>query len=133
MTYHNLMTMERPLSPHLQVYRLPLTAVLSILHRMTGVVLSLGIVLLVIMCVALAVSESAYTAMMGLFGGWFGCAVLIAWTGALYLHLCNGVRHLIWDAGWGFELRTVDASAVTAIVATVVLTALTWTIVWMMQ
>ena len=126
------MSNERPLSPHLQVYRLPLTAVLSILHRMTGVVLSLGTVLVVAMCVMLAVRPAAYDTVVNFFSGWLGCALLVAWTASLYLHLCNGVRHLVWDAGLGFELRTVDASACVAIGATVALTALTCAVAWMM-
>lgn len=124
------MDSERPLSPHLQVYRLPLTAVLSILHRMTGVALSFGVVLLVLMCVALAVNPDAYTATASFLDGWAGQALLVVWTAAFYLHLCNGVRHLVWDAGFGFELRVVDASALVTIVATALLTAVTWALVW---
>ena len=120
----------RPLSPHLQVYRLPLTAVLSILHRMTGIVLTLGFVILVAAFGSLAVDAVWYEAIADLFRNWPGCVLLIAWTAALYLHLSNGVRHLIWDAGWGFELKTVDASSFAAIAATVLLTAATWAVVW---
>lgn len=121
---------SRPLSPHLQVYRLPLTAVLSILHRITGVILTLGFVLLVATVVALATDAALYERIAGWFGHWLGCTALVACSAALFLHLSNGVRHLIWDAGWGFELKTVDISAFITIAATVLLTITTWAIAW---
>lgn len=122
------MNTKHPLSPHLQVYRLPLTAVLSILHRLTGVFLAMGVVLLVAACVTLAVDPDAYTAIVVWFGGWFGQIILLALTVSLYLHLCNGIRHLFWDAGRCFELRYVDAGAILSIVLTIALTVLTWSL-----
>ena len=85
---------SRPLSPHLQVYRLPITAVLSIMHRMTGVVLSLGLVLLVVVLATAAWHRETYEVLTTLLSHWFGQMFLIAWIAALYLHLCNGIRHL---------------------------------------
>lgn len=120
------MSKQRPLSPHLQIYRLPLTAVLSILHRITGALLALGLAVLVIWLAAAAWCGDVYDPLRDWFGGWFGQVLLIAWTVALYFHWCNGIRHLIWDLGHGFDLATVDKTAVIALLATVILSAATW-------
>lgn len=117
---------HRPLSPHLQIYRLPLTALLSISHRAAGVLLSLGNVILVAWLVAIALGGSGYDMLHGWFISAAGIGALIAWSTALYFHLCNGIRHLFWDAGYGFEAKTVDASAMAALVVTAVLTGATW-------
>lgn len=119
---------ERPLSPHLQVYRLPLTAVLSITHRLTGLVNVLGAVLLVFTLFAVAAGPEAYAAAHAVIDSWFGRIVLFGFTLALYFHLCNGVRHLFWDMGYGFELETVDKTAVSALICALVLTLVTWTL-----
>ena len=116
----------RPLSPHLQVYRLPFTAVLSILHRITGVVLSLGLILLVGILATAALDAASYEWLRARLLAWWGQLFLFAWTVALYLHLCNGVRHLFWDAGFGFALKTSNITAWLTVFATLVLTAATW-------
>ena len=122
---------HKPLSPHLQIYRLPLTAVLSVLHRMTGILLSLGLLVLVFWLVAAATDLNNYEVLRQWLGTWLGQIFLIAWLGALYFHLCNGIRHLVWDAGYGFELKTVDFTAMLAIIMTVLLTLGTWLLfVW---
>ena len=117
---------KHPTSPHLQIYRLPLTALLSITHRITGVILSFGCLLLVWILAAAADSPAAYEAFVPHLSAWYGQLFLLGFVFALYLHFCNGVRHLIWDAGYGFELETVDLTAKIAIVAAIVLTGLTW-------
>ncbi len=119
---------QRPLSPHLQVYRLPLTAVLSVTHRLTGIALAGGTVLLIIILFAAAAGPQAYATAHWLAASWPGQLVLAAFTFALYFHLCNGVRHLFWDAGYGFELTTAERSGVAVLVVAVALTALTWLI-----
>lgn len=119
-------TRERPLSPHLQIYRLPMTAMLSILHRATGVFLVLGSLLLVYWLLALAAGPEAYAAAQALFGLWIVKLALFGWSLALFLHLCNGIRHLFWDAGYGYDLKTSDASGYAVIVATLVLTVIAW-------
>ena len=119
-------TDHRPLSPHLQVYRLPLTAVLSIIHRIAGVLLSLGNVALVVWLLAIVAGGSTYESLYMWFASIPGQIILIMWSAMLYFHLCNGIRHLVWDVGRGFELRIVDISAVAALFFTVILTALTW-------
>jgi len=117
---------NHPLSPHLQIYRLPLTALLSITHRITGVLLSLGCLLLVWVLVAAAQGADAYESLMAHLTAWYGQVFILGFLFALYLHFCNGVRHLFWDAGYGFELETVDLTAKIAIALAVILTLATW-------
>jgi succinate dehydrogenase / fumarate reductase cytochrome b subunit len=116
----------RPLSPHLQVYRWQLTSVLSILHRISGVALTAGTILLVWWLVAAAEGPAAYEGVRDFLGSGIGLAMLFGWTVALFYHLCNGLRHLWWDTGHGFELPDVYAGGWAVIAATAVLTAVTW-------
>ncbi|MGB8275926.1 MAG: succinate dehydrogenase, cytochrome b556 subunit [Alphaproteobacteria bacterium] len=117
---------DRPLSPHLQVYRPQLTSVLSILHRATGIVLVLGLVLLVAWLMAAAQGPDPFALAQELAGGWFGRLVLFGFTFCLFYHLANGIRHLAWDAGLGFALETAYATGWTVVSAAVVLTLLAW-------
>lgn len=117
---------KRPMSPHLQIYKLPITAKLSVLHRGTGVVLTLGLILLVLIIAAIASGESAWASIRWLVSSWFGYLVLIGFTASLYYHFCNGIRHLFWDIGKGLDLKTAEKSAVVVLVATVILTVITW-------
>ena len=119
---------NRPLSPHLQVYRPQLTSSLSILHRITGVGLALGTLLLVYWLAAAAGGPESFESAQGFFGSFFGQLILFAWSIALFYHLCNGIRHLFWDAGLGFELPEVYRSGWVVVGATGVLTLLTWII-----
>ena len=121
---------KRPLSPHLQIYRLPLTAVLSITHRATGVFLCLGTLLLSYWLMAAAYGPEAYARAQGFIGSWFGLLLLLAWTWSLFYHLSNGIRHLCWDAGYGFDITGVSKSNWTVVIASVVLTLLAWIIAW---
>jgi succinate dehydrogenase / fumarate reductase cytochrome b subunit len=107
---------KRPLSPDLQIYRPQLTSVLSISHRVTGIALSVGALLLVCWLLAAAAGPQAYATLQGLVRSWF----------ALFFHLCNGIRHLAWDAGYGFELRTIYASGWSVVAASALLTGATW-------
>ena len=113
---------NRPISPHLQVYRPQLTSVLSILHRITGVALAVGTILLVYWLIAAASGPEAFASAEALIGSWLGRILLFGWTFALYFHLTNGIRHLFWDAGFGFELKTVYASGWTVVALAAVLT-----------
>jgi succinate dehydrogenase / fumarate reductase cytochrome b subunit len=119
-------TDKRPLSPHLQVYRPQLTSVLSIMHRGTGVFLAIGTVLLVYWLVAVASGEEAYDHAQAVLGSLLGQLVLFLWTLALFYHLCNGIRHLFWDSGYGFELETTYKSGKAVVIASLVLTFLCW-------
>lgn len=116
----------RPLSPHLQVYRWQLTSVLSILHRATGIALSVGAILVVWWLVAAAVGPGHYATVQNFLGSWFGLLLLFGWSLSLFYHLCNGIRHLWWDSGHGLELTAVYSSGWTVLAATAVLTVLAW-------
>lgn len=117
---------ERPLSPHLQVYRWQLTSVMSILHRMTGVALAVGTLLLVYWLIAAAAGPGAFATAQEFIGSILGRILLFGWTVALFYHLCNGIRHLFWDAGRGFELRTAYASGWAVVVVTAALSVIAW-------
>ena len=122
---------KHPMSPHLQIYRLPLTALLSITHRITGVILALGCIVLVWILAAAANSEVYYQAMIPHLQSWYGQLFLLGFIFSLYLHFCNGVRHLFWDVGYGFELETVDLTAKLAIALAIILTVATWAVAGM--
>jgi succinate dehydrogenase / fumarate reductase cytochrome b subunit len=119
-------TGERPLSPHLQIYRWQITMVLSILHRATGIALAAGALLLAWWLIALAAGPEPYAAVQEFNGSWFGRLLLFGWTWSLFYHLCNGIRHLFWDAGRGFEIPTFTASGWTVVVVSAALTILAW-------
>ena len=115
-----------PLSPHLQVYRLPLTALISITHRATGIVLGIGAILFVLLLAAAATGPQGYEIAHFHLSTWYGNLFLIGFSFALYFHLCNGIRHLFWDIGWGFELEAVELNNKLVIVAALGLTVITW-------
>jgi succinate dehydrogenase / fumarate reductase cytochrome b subunit len=119
-------TRNRPLSPHLQIYRLPLLALMSITHRITGVGLVVGLVALAAWLGAAASGPAAFAAAQSLFGSPIGLLLLFGWSVALFFHLGHGVRHLLWDSGWGFELPQAYASAKVSLGVTVVLTLVAW-------
>jgi succinate dehydrogenase / fumarate reductase cytochrome b subunit len=117
---------ERPLSPHLLIYRPQLTSILSITHRAAGVALAVGTLLLVYWVVSAAYGPAAYATARGFIGSWFGLLILFGWSVALFFHLCNGIRHLAWDAGYGFDLKTAYATGYAVLAGTAVLTVLAW-------
>ncbi|MEO1281185.1 MAG: succinate dehydrogenase, cytochrome b556 subunit [Pseudomonadota bacterium] len=117
---------ERPLSPHLQVYSPPVNMVMSILHRITGSALYFGTILLAWWLVAAAVGPDYFAYVSGWFGSPLGLLILFGYTWALMHHMLGGVRHFIWDTGAGFDLKTVDLLSWTTIIGSLVLTALIW-------
>ena len=119
---------QRPLSPHLQVYRPQLTSVLSIFHRITGMVLVGGLVLLTWWLTAAAAGPGAFGLVQAFLASWFGLLVLFGISFALFYHLCNGVRHLIWDAGHLLEIEDVYLSGWVMLGAAVALTIAAWAI-----
>jgi succinate dehydrogenase / fumarate reductase cytochrome b subunit len=119
-------TRLRPLSPNIQIYRPQLTSVLSIANRITGVLLSLGAFGLVSWLVAAAFGPQPFAAVQGAFMSWPGQVILCGFTFAFFLHLCGGIRHLVWDTVHGFELSSIYASGWTVIAASIVLTAAAW-------
>ncbi len=115
---------NRPLSPHLQVYRLPMTAKLSILFRITGVGMTLGALLVVWRLIAAAVSPEASATADAVLTSWIGNLVMLGSLWALMFHSCNGIRHLVWDAGHAFDLETTEKANYAVIAGSVVLTLL---------
>ncbi len=118
----------RPLSPHLQIYRWQLTSVLSILHRFSGIALAVGAILLVSWLGAAADGPSSFATMQRFIASPFGLILMFGWSVALFYHLCNGIRHLVWDTGRGLDLKSVYASGWTVVIATAVLTILAWAV-----
>jgi succinate dehydrogenase / fumarate reductase, cytochrome b subunit len=123
---HAASKVERPLSPHLQIYSPLINMVMSILHRVTGAALYFGTILLAWWLIAAAVGPNYFDFVNGLFGTWIGKFVLFCYTWALMHHMLGGVRHLIWDTGRGLQLSTVDALCWATIVGSVALTLAIW-------
>ena len=124
---------SRPLSPHLQVYRPQLTSVLSISHRLTGIALSVGLVYLVAWLCAASGKGETYAMF-----AWFNTSVvgriaLFGWTFCLFYHLFNGIRHLFWDAGYGFELKDAYASGKAVVIGTLVATVGAWVLAFSLR
>lgn len=120
---------QRPLSPHIQIYRWPLSMALSIVHRATGVGLALGLILMTWWLLALASGPDAFATVQAVMHSWIGVLVLFFWTLALYFHLGNGVRHLVWDAGYGFELGQARKSGIAVLAFAGAMTVLTWLVI----
>lgn len=117
---------DRPLSPHISIYRWPITMTLSILHRATGLALSVGLILLVAWLFSAASSEATYSWILSVLDTALGRVCLIGWSFAFFFHLSNGIRHLVWDAGFGFEKHQATASAWFVLVLAVTLTTAFW-------
>ena len=124
------MSRQRPLSPHLQIYKPQITSVLSILHRGTGIVLSIGSIILVSWIVTLTLGESTYLMYSNIINNWFGKFIIFGFTFALFYHLSNGIRHLFWDAGYGYDLNHAYISGISVIISSLLLTSITWLIVY---
>lgn len=117
---------ERPLSPHLQIYRPTLTMILSIVHRGTGIALYLGTILLAWWLIATASGPDYFNWVNEIFGSFVGRLILFGYTWALIHHMLGGIRHLVWDMGRGFDLPTVEFSARLIIFISIGLTILIW-------
>jgi succinate dehydrogenase cytochrome b subunit len=120
---------ERPLSPHLQIYRWTVTMTVSVLHRITGAALYFGVVLLLWWLLAAAISDSAFETAESVFSHWLGELVLFGFSWALIHHMLGGIRHLIWDTGRGLDLRSANQLAWANIGGSIVLTVLLWVVV----
>ncbi|MFN0218371.1 MAG: succinate dehydrogenase, cytochrome b556 subunit [Hyphomicrobium sp.] len=117
---------QRPLSPHLQIYTPLINMVMSILHRITGVALYVGSLLLAWWLIAAAVGPGYFDYVSSWFSTWLGKAVLLGYTWALLHHMAGGIRHFIWDSGHGYELGTIDLMSWGSAAASLILTALIW-------
>lgn len=120
---------QRPLSPHLQVYRWQVQMVSSILHRATGIALAVGTLLVVCGLLQLAAGEDSFTRFKGIVGSPIGLVLLFGWSWALFYHLCNGIRHLIQDAGLGYRIPQFVRSSWLSVAGSIVLTLATWALV----
>jgi len=117
---------ERPLSPHLTIYRWPITMTLSILHRMTGFALSVGLVAFVVWLEAIAWNIIPYDTLATAMQSLIGQVLLLGWLYSFSFHLANGIRHLIWDTGRLFEKQQADTSAWIVLAASVLMTVGYW-------
>ena len=126
-------TVRRPLSPHLQIYTPQMTSILSIMNRVTGIALSAGTLLLVWWLVAAASGPDAFNTVQGFVASPVGLFVLFGWTASLFFHFYNGIRHLAWDAGFGFDLPQTYASGWAVVIATVASSILVWAVgLWLL-
>lgn len=126
-------TQARPLSPHLTIYKPPITMTTSILHRITGGALYVGTLLVAWWLIAAATSESYFDFVNWIFGTWIGRLVLFGYTWALMLHMLGGIRHLVWDMGAGLEKHTASKIAWATVVGSVVLTLAIWIVGYMVR
>ena len=124
---------RRPLSPHLQVYKPQLTSILSIMNRMTGIISSVGALVMVWWLVALAAGPGAFGTVQSVAGSWIGLLLLFGWTAALFYHFFGGLRHLAWDNGLGFSLEATHRSGWAALIATAVATVLVWVVAFLVM
>lgn len=121
-------TRQRPVSPHLGIYRFTPTMAMSIVHRITGIALYFGMILVVGWLVAVATSRSWFDTANWLLGSWFGILVLIGFSWTVYHHMLGGIRHFIWDTGAGLEKKTSTLLSSLTLVGSLLLTAITWLI-----
>jgi succinate dehydrogenase / fumarate reductase cytochrome b subunit len=124
-------TRQRPLSPHLFIYKPIPTMVMSIVHRMTGAALYFGTLLVAWWLIAASISQEYFDLVSAVYGSWIGRLVLFCYTWALVHHMIGGIRHLVWDTGTGLEKETATKMAWVTVVASVVLTILIWIVGYM--
>ena len=117
---------KNPLSPHLQIYRWSISSLLSITHRISGIINLTALILIFIWFLVLSFSESNYELFLLLINSFFGKFVLIGFTWSMSFHLLSGIRHLAWDFGYGFEIKTANISGVIVIISSLVLTIIFW-------
>lgn len=116
----------RPLSPHMQIYRFQLHMAMSIFHRITGVALVVGTLLVIYWLGAAANGRAAYESAASFLGSWFGYLLIFGWSVALFYHLSNGIRHMVWDSGKLFEKGEIHKSGIVVLASTAILVVLAW-------
>ena len=119
------MNRPRPLSPRVQIYKPQITSILSIFHRLTGISLSIGSFIIVAWIVSLSMGIESYSYFMSIADNWFVQIIIFGFAFALFYHFSNGIRHLFWDAGLGFELKSVYISGSIVVLNAIILTTLT--------
>ena len=117
---------KNPLSPHLQIYRWHVSSLLSITHRISGVINLLALILIFFWLTALSLGENNYESFLLIINSFFGKFILIGFTWSMIFHLLSGVRHLVWDLGYGFEIKTANISGIIVIISSLILTIIFW-------
>ena len=121
---------EKPLSPHLGIYRPQVSSVLSIMHRMSGVFNYLGLLTILWVMIDFQYINSSIedTIIFAFFSSALGQILIIAWSFSLIFHMCTGIRHLFWDIGWGFGVKTITVTGWMALISSVIITTVSWLI-----
>ena len=117
---------KNPLSPHLQIYRWHISSLLSITHRISGVINLLALILIFFWLIFLSLGENNYQSFLLIINSFIGKFILIGFTWSMIFHSLSGVRHLIWDLGYGFEIKTANISGIIVIISSLVLTIIFW-------
>lgn len=117
---------QRPLSPHLQIYKRQVQMMTSITHRATGIALAVGSLVVVCGLLHLAAGPESFDYFKAILGSPIGMILMLGWSWALFYHLCNGIRHLLQDAGWGYEIPQFVRSSWLSVIGSLVLTVLVW-------
>ena len=117
---------NNPLSPHLQIYRWHISSLLSITHRIAGIINLLSFILIFFWLITLSIGENSYELFLLIINSFFGKFVLIGFTWSMSFHLLSGIRHLVWDIGYGFEIKTANISGVIVIISSLALTIIFW-------
>ena len=117
---------KNPLSPHLQIYRWHISSLLSIIHRISGIINLLGLILIFFWILVLSLGESSYELFLLLINSFFGKFVLIGLTWSMSFHILSGIRHLVWDLGYGYEIKTANISGIIVMIFSFVLTIIFW-------
>ncbi len=117
---------KNPVSPHLQIYRWHISSLLSITHRIAGVINLLALILIFFWLVVLSLGESNYELFLSIINSFFGKSILIGFTWSMSFHLLSGIRHLVWDLGYGFEIKTANISGTIVIITSLVVTVIFW-------
>ena len=117
---------KNPLSPHLQIYRWHISSLLSITHRIVGVINFLALILIFFWLLTISFGESSYELFLIIINSFFGKFILIGFTWSMSFHLLSGIRHLFWDLGYGFEIKTANISGIIVIISSLILTIIFW-------
>jgi len=117
---------KNPLSPHLQIYRWHISSLLSITHRISGVINLLALILIFFWLIFLSLGENNYQSFLLIINSFIGKFILIGFTWSMSFHLLSGIRHLVWDLGYGFEIKTANITGVIVIISSLALTIIFW-------
>ena len=117
---------QNPLSPHLQIYRWHISSLLSITHRISGVINLVALILVFLWLVNLSFGENTYSSFLSIINSITGKFILIGFTWSMIFHILSGIRHLVWDIGYGFEINTANISGIIVIISSLVLTVIFW-------